>query len=86
MTLRDRWSAARAAWSDKSAPGRSGRPTAKSRDGRRPARPTADWRITATTLAGIVSVLLVAAGLFYTNQANREQQKLGIQQQELNLQ
>src|SRR5688572_558114 len=26
-----------------------------------------DWRQNATTLSGIVSVLLVAAGLFYTN-------------------
>jgi hypothetical protein len=35
-----------------------------------------DWRQTVTTLVGIVSVLLVAAGLFYTNAANRTQQQL----------
>jgi uncharacterized protein YjbI with pentapeptide repeats len=35
-----------------------------------------DWRQTATTVAGIVSVLIVAAGLFYTNAANRAQQQL----------
>jgi hypothetical protein len=45
-----------------------------------------DWRTTATTLAGIVSVLLVAAGLFYTNEANRNQQQLGLDQQKLALQ
>jgi hypothetical protein len=32
-------------------------------------------------LAGIVSVLLVAAGLFYTNAANREQQRLSVEGQ-----
>ncbi|WKU07262.1 pentapeptide repeat-containing protein [Micromonospora sp. HUAS LYJ1] len=31
----------------------------------------ADWRQTLTTLGGIVSVLLVAIGLFFTNAANR---------------
>jgi uncharacterized protein YjbI with pentapeptide repeats len=41
-----------------------------------PETPGSDWRQTATTLAGIVSVLLVAAGLFYTNAANRAQQRL----------
>jgi hypothetical protein len=40
-----------------------------------------DWRQTATTLVGIFSVLLVAAGLFYTNAANRAQQKLAEQGQ-----
>ncbi len=35
-----------------------------------------DWHQTVTTLVGIISVLLVAAGLFYTNAANRAQQKL----------
>jgi hypothetical protein len=40
-----------------------------------------DWRNTATAVGGIVSVLLVAAGLFYTNQANREQRKLETQEQ-----
>jgi hypothetical protein len=35
-----------------------------------------DWRQTVTALVGIVSVLLVAAGLFYTNAANRAQQQL----------
>lgn len=35
-----------------------------------------DWRQTVTTLVGIISVLLVAAGLFYTNAANRAQQNL----------
>ncbi|MFG3685460.1 pentapeptide repeat-containing protein [Micromonospora sp. NPDC047740] len=35
-----------------------------------------DWKQTATTLASILSVLLVAAGLFYTNEANRKQQEL----------
>jgi hypothetical protein len=34
-----------------------------------------DWRQNVTTIAGIVSVLLVAAGLFYTNAANREEQQ-----------
>ncbi|OJF12999.1 pentapeptide repeat-containing protein [Couchioplanes caeruleus] len=33
-----------------------------------------------------MSVLLVAAGLFYTNQANREQQRLAVQQQQLAVQ
>jgi len=45
-----------------------------------------DRRTTATTIAGIVSVLLVAAGLFYTNDANRKQQQLGLDQQKLALQ
>jgi len=45
-----------------------------------------DWRTTATTVAGLVSVLLVAAGLFYTNDANRKQQQLGLDQQKLALQ
>jgi hypothetical protein len=45
-----------------------------------------DWRTTATTIAGIVSVLLVAAGLFYTSDANRKQQQLGLDQQKLALQ
>jgi hypothetical protein len=40
-----------------------------------------DWRQTVTTLVGILSVLLVAAGLFYTNAANRAQQKLAEQGQ-----
>jgi hypothetical protein len=40
-----------------------------------------EWRTTATTVAGIVSVLLVAAGLFYTNVANRKQQDLALQGQ-----
>lgn len=35
-----------------------------------------DWRQTVTTLAGIVSVLLVALGLFLTNAANRRQQQI----------
>lgn len=52
----------------------------------RSAAPKQDWRATATTLAGILSVLLVAAGLFYTNQANRKQQQLGLDQQKLALQ
>ncbi|WIN00211.1 pentapeptide repeat-containing protein [Actinoplanes oblitus] len=39
-----------------------------------------------TTVAGLVSVLLVAAGLFYTNDANRKQQQLGLSQQKLALQ
>ena len=39
-----------------------------------------------TTIGGILSVLLVAAGLFYTNDANRNQQKLGLEQQKLALQ
>jgi len=34
----------------------------------------------------MVSVLLVAAGLFYTNDANRKQQQLGLDQQKLALQ
>jgi hypothetical protein len=34
-----------------------------------------DWRTTTTAVAGLVSVLLVATGLFYTNQANRNQQQ-----------
>jgi len=49
--------------------------------GSRPAAVKSDWRTTATTLAGIVSVLLVAAGLFYTNEANRQQQRLAVQGQ-----
>lgn len=40
-----------------------------------------DWHQTVTTLVGIFSVLLVAAGLFYTNAANRAQQKLAEQGQ-----
>ncbi|WP_238010733.1 pentapeptide repeat-containing protein [Dactylosporangium sp. AC04546] len=36
-----------------------------------------------TSIAGIVSVLLVAAGLFYTNEANRKQQELNRAQQAL---
>ncbi|MCY1141415.1 pentapeptide repeat-containing protein [Actinoplanes sp. Pm04-4] len=32
-----------------------------------------DWRQTAATLASVLSVLLVAAGLLYTNAANRDQ-------------
>jgi len=40
-------------------------------------RPRKVW---AWTAVGIVSVLLVAAGLFYTNIANREQQRLALQQ------
>jgi hypothetical protein len=44
------------------------------------------WQQTATTLAGILSVLLVAVGLFYTNLANRKQQQLGLEQQLLALQ
>jgi Pentapeptide repeats (8 copies) len=35
-----------------------------------------DWRQTITTFAGIISVLLVALGLFYTNSANRAQDNL----------
>jgi uncharacterized protein YjbI with pentapeptide repeats len=34
-----------------------------------------DWPQTLTAFAGIVSVLLVAAGLIYTNDANRKQQQ-----------
>ena len=41
----------------------------------------ADWRATATAVGGMLSVLLVAAGLFYTNDANRKQQQLGVQGQ-----
>jgi len=36
-----------------------------------------------TTIAGIVSVLLVAVGLFYTNEANRNQQAVAVAQQKL---
>ncbi|MFD0746468.1 pentapeptide repeat-containing protein [Phytohabitans flavus] len=39
------------------------------------------WSQTATALAGVVSVLLVAAGLYYTNEANRAQQDLNTQGQ-----
>lgn len=35
----------------------------------------ADWPQTLTALAGIASVLLVAASLLYTNNANRKQQQ-----------
>jgi hypothetical protein len=42
-----------------------------------------DWRQTLTSVAGIVSVLLVAAGLFYTNEANRKQQEANQAQQAL---
>lgn len=45
-----------------------------------------DWRGTATAVAGIVSVLLVAAGLFYTNQANRAEQQANRRQQDATLQ
>jgi hypothetical protein len=40
-----------------------------------------DWRTTATAVGSVLSVLLVAAGLFYTNDANRKQQGLAMQQQ-----
>jgi uncharacterized protein YjbI with pentapeptide repeats len=40
-----------------------------------------DWHQTVTALVGIISVLLVAAGLFYTNAQNRAQQKLAEQGQ-----
>jgi hypothetical protein len=43
-----------------------------------------DWTQTLTAIAGIVSVLLVAAGLFYTNDANRKQQDANRAQQEVN--
>jgi uncharacterized protein YjbI with pentapeptide repeats len=39
------------------------------------------WRQTITTLLSIVSVLLVALGLFYTNAANRAQQQIAEQGQ-----
>ena len=39
-----------------------------------PSKP--DWRQTITALVGIVSVLLVALGLLYTNAANRAQENL----------
>jgi hypothetical protein len=42
-----------------------------------------DWRTTATAIGGVVSVLLFAVGLFYTNDANRKQQQLGLDQQGL---
>jgi hypothetical protein len=41
----------------------------------------ADWRTSATAIGSIVSVLLVAVGLFYTNDANRKQQQLALQGQ-----
>lgn len=44
-------------------------------------RRRSDWQQTVTTLVGIISVLLVAAGLWYTNAANRAQQKLAEQGQ-----
>jgi len=47
---------------------------------------TADWRTTATTIAGIASVLLVAIGLIYTNDANRKQQQLSLDQKQSALQ
>ena len=34
------------------------------------------WRETVTTLVGILSLLAVAVGLYITNKANRDQQKL----------
>ena len=40
-----------------------------------------DWRQSATAIAGILSVLLVAAGLFYSNEASRKQQDLTAQGQ-----
>lgn len=40
-----------------------------------------EWHQTVTALVGIISVLLVAAGLLYTNAANRTQQKLAEQGQ-----
>src|SRR5262249_53684388 len=40
-----------------------------------------DWRQSATAIAGVLSVLLVAAGLFYSNEANRKQQDLTAQGQ-----
>ncbi|MGE6955061.1 pentapeptide repeat-containing protein, partial [Staphylococcus capitis] len=46
-----------------------------------PAEAKPKWHDTVTSLAGMVSVVLVAAGLFYTNQANRSQQQLATQQQ-----
>jgi hypothetical protein len=45
-----------------------------------------DWRATAAAIGGIFSVLLVAAGLFYTNDANRKQQKLSLGQFQVALQ
>ena len=51
--------------------------------GRRPAAAPdkRDWRATAGAIGGLASVLLVAAGLFYTNDANRNQQELTLQGQ-----
>src|SRR4051812_29052896 len=63
--------------------GRRGRQRREVSAGKRPAANKADWRTTATAVGGIVSVLLVAVGLFYTNNANREQQRLGLDQQKL---
>ena len=40
----------------------------------RPQRQAPHWTETATALAGIVSVLLVATGLYLTNAANRDQE------------
>jgi hypothetical protein len=45
-----------------------------------------DWRTSATAVGSIVSVLLVAAGLFYTNDANRQQQEVAIQQEHVAIQ
>jgi pentapeptide repeat protein len=45
-----------------------------------------DWRATVAAVGGILSILLVAAGLFYTNDANRKQQKLGLDQYKFALQ
>ncbi|GAA3290673.1 pentapeptide repeat-containing protein [Dactylosporangium vinaceum] len=42
-----------------------------------------DWRQTLTAIAGTISVLLVAVGLFYTNDANRRQQEANRAQQAL---
>jgi hypothetical protein len=39
------------------------------------------WRETVTTLVGILSLLAVAVGLYITNKANRDQQKLAQQGQ-----
>src|SRR4051794_29787703 len=60
---------------------RAARPASSLRVRRRAEPKPQQWQSTATTLAGIVSVLLVAAGLFYTNAANREQQRLSVEGQ-----
>ena len=88
-SIRNRYRAARAAWTAAGHPTpsrrrqrragsdtRRGRLRAPVRPGAKPAPARADWWQRGTAIGGLVSVLLVAVGLYLTNDFNRDQYRL----------